>query len=1109
MIGLSRGVKSKLRSTAEGASLVFLAILTVLILDAPVDAAPGAPSLLPLEPAGKLIYSVNRGTGMSIDVSPDGKTIAFDMLGDIYVLPAGGGTARRFTSGMAWDAFPRFSPDGRSIAFVSDSSGLENIWTMSVDGSSLRQVSRNAAALDEKTPFSMRAPIWTDNGRAIAVRRKQLRNPYSADELWLYDVESGEGSALVGRGRPVDEVAGPTGAAFSRDGRGLIYAAREPMNPEAKTTSLWYVDRRSMARSRLIETPALLSSPVLSPDGKTLAYLSAAQDGDGFGAIDLRTCSIELRPDASMACERDRLILANLGSQRASSAGWWTWPQLAVFTPDGRALIALQHGQPVLVGLHGGAPQPIAMRVDLTVEHAALNRSSARLDDGPLPVRQLSGLQADRGGARIVFGALGDIWLKSGDRPRARLGGGPRFRFDPALSPDGKHVAYAAWSDADGGSIWIHALADQFPVRVARSLTHAFQPRWSADGRTLLFLRDSEEKQIRPRSRQQLMAVSVLGGKVRALASGQSFNLGAGGFAPSPLVGLSGDGLYAYLTETRMPSSFGDRAASAFPRWRLLRIPLTGEGGAEPVADFYGLGVQALPSPDGRWLAIQHSYNLYLRPMPDAGEDQGAPPLIALAGDRVDPNLIRITNEGAADPLWSADGTKLSWSWGNRLYRGAVSDLASTGGGKRENWTIDLAAPPPAHGGKYLLGGGRVITMAEAGLREALGADGRLVATTDAGVLPCGDILVAGRRIEAVGPCGSLAVEATVPRRNMAGRVLMPGFIAMHEHRNFFHIPDEQPRDLSLMLAHGITTASDPGQGWEALRTQELIDAGRMKGPRWLGTLIYMFDADFYPHGQEIASAADARDAVRKYKLAGAAVLKDYMKASRLQRQWLSEAARRGGIRLTSDQGFQWDRHVTQVLDGYSGFEHALNTCDVGPDVTTLFGRLGVSYTPQLGLEETQAVRATAWLAAHPRPWWTGSEAERQNSPFNLTMRGSSSAPCRGAVARDLLRAGANVMFGRDNGLNGLEQHQALWGFSSGGMTNAEILRVGTINGARGLGLDRDLGSIEPGKIADILVLDADPLADIFNTLTIRQVIKDGSVYDGDTLGVVAADGAR
>src|SRR5690242_13727084 len=110
---------------------------------------------LPLSVGRHVNFTTSKASWMSLDVSPDGRTIVFDLLGDLYTLPISGGTATRLTSGLPMDVQPRFSPDGKRIVFVSDRSGGDNIWTMSLDKKDTVQITTgndNLLASPEYTP---------------------------------------------------------------------------------------------------------------------------------------------------------------------------------------------------------------------------------------------------------------------------------------------------------------------------------------------------------------------------------------------------------------------------------------------------------------------------------------------------------------------------------------------------------------------------------------------------------------------------------------------------------------------------------------------------------------------------------------------------------------------------------------------------------------------------------------------------------------------------------------------------------------------------------------------------------------------------------------------
>lgn len=135
--------------------------------------------------------NVESGTWMSLDVSPDGKTIAFDLLGDIYTMPASGGTATNIASGMAWEIQPRFSPDGTKIAFTSDRAGGDNIWVMDVDGSNHKQITKESFRL-------MNNPTWSPDGKYIAAKKHfTTSRSLGTGEIWLYHTRGGDGVKLV------------------------------------------------------------------------------------------------------------------------------------------------------------------------------------------------------------------------------------------------------------------------------------------------------------------------------------------------------------------------------------------------------------------------------------------------------------------------------------------------------------------------------------------------------------------------------------------------------------------------------------------------------------------------------------------------------------------------------------------------------------------------------------------------------------------------------------------------------------------------------------------------------------------------------------------------
>ena len=216
---------------------------------------------------------VTEGTWMSLDLSPDGEQIVFDLLGDLYVLPIGGGDAEALTNGMAWDMMPRFSPDGSEIAFISDRSGGDNVWTIPTAGGEPRQISREDFRL-------VNNPVWSPDGRFIAARKHFVSTrSLGSGEIWLYHA-SGEGGGLQLNEKPNDQkdLGEP---AFSPDGR-YVYFSQDTTpgeffeygkNSAEGIYSIRRIDRETGEIENVITGPGGAVRPTPSPDGKYLAFV--------------------------------------------------------------------------------------------------------------------------------------------------------------------------------------------------------------------------------------------------------------------------------------------------------------------------------------------------------------------------------------------------------------------------------------------------------------------------------------------------------------------------------------------------------------------------------------------------------------------------------------------------------------------------------------------------------------------------------------------------------------------------------------------------------------------------------------------------------------------
>jgi hypothetical protein len=375
-------------------------------------------------------------------------------------------------------------------------------------------------------------------------------------------------------------------------------------------------------------------------------------------------------------------------------------------------------------------------------------------------------------------------------------------------------------------------------------------------------------------------------------------------------------------------------------------------------------------------------------------------------------------------------------------------------------------------------------------------------------VLERGDVLVRDNRIASVAPSGTLQVPAGTREIDLSGKTILPGFVDTHAHlRPPFGVHKSQVWEYMANLAYGVTTTRDPQTGTtDVLSYGDLVETGDILGPRIFSTGPGVFWSD------DIRSLNDARDVLRRYtEHYHTNTIKQYMVGDRKVRQWVVMAARELGLTPTLEAGLDFKKNLTEAVDGYAGSEHSYPIAPLAKDVVQLVAQSGITYTP-------------TFIVLYGGPWAENYWYERyditKDAKLNrftphaeVAARGlrrpgwwldnQYAHPLIAAQARKIVEAGGRVGIGSHGQLQGLGYHWEMWNLASGGTRPIDVLRAATVFGADAIGLLKDLGTIDAGKLADLVVLDGNPLADIRNTNTVRYVMKNGRLYDGDTLAEV------
>ena len=1019
-----------------------------------------------LGPSSEISFETSEGTWMNVDVSPDGRRVIFDLLGDLYTIPIEGGAATRLTSGPAFDMQPRFSPDGSVVAFTSDRDGNNNIWVMNTDGSELRQVTKEANR-------DVNSPTWSPDGQYIFVRKHFVRRrSLGAGEIWMYHM-SGEAGLQVTERNGWQKDAGEP--AISPDGRYLYYSKdatpgqtfQYNKNPYGLIYAVIRRDLTNGEEKTLVSRPGGSVTPVPSPDGKTLAFIRRVR----FKTV------LFLR---ELATGEEWPIFDGL--DRDMQEIWaihGLYPQYS-WTPDGEQIVIWGQGKIWRVDTSNGSVTeiPFTARVEQTVHHALRYQQEVAPDE--FPVRMLRDVVTSPDGRYVAYSALGHIYVRQlPDGEARRLTRDERLEFDPSFSPDGRWLVYTSWDDAERGRVRVVRIDGRRGREVIGTPGHYIEPSFSPDGNSIVY-RSTRGDRIRGRTHGENPGIFIVA------ADGSSEPQKVRDSGSQPMFDHAGRRIYVIDSQER--------------KVVLLSVDLN--GGKEFVHFKSDNATQIVPSPDGKWVAFTERYHAYVAAFPRSGRTVDLGPKVKSYP------VARISRDAGMYLHWSGDSRAVHWSLGPEYFtRDLTRTFAFVEGGQEEpdapeaeGIQIGFSAETDVPTGQVALVGARVVTLG-----GVMGNAG--------GVIENGTVVVEANRITAVGPADEVAVPSDAYRVDATGKTIIPGIIDVHAHvgSESNGILAQASWPLMANLAFGVTTSHDPSNRTETVFTNsEMIRAGLKLGPRLFSTGTILYGAET-PSKAVVEKYEDAVAHVRRMKAVGAFSVKSYNQRRRDARQMIIKAARELEMMVVPEGGALVYANETMVLDGHTGVEHALPVPVVYRDLAELFGRSKTGYTPTLIVGYGGLWGENYWYE-HYNVWenerlltFTPRDVVDSRSRRRLKAAGEEDYNhmriARGAKA--IADAGGLAQLGAHGQLQGLGAHWELWMFVQGGMTPIEALRVATINGAQYLGLDQDLGSIEEGKLADLVVLTRNPLEDIRNTDSVEMVMVNGRLYDAATLNQI------